>query len=133
MFEKFEYRKLDIEGTRVAFWIGGAGPPVLMLHGFPQNMSMWGYIAPVVAKAGCTVVCADLRGYGDSDKPRCLPDCSNYSFRALANDQVGLMRRLGHEQFHVIGHGGRRISVGDNTVDRIPIVRAISPDRSNWA
>jgi pimeloyl-ACP methyl ester carboxylesterase len=65
-------------------------------------------VAPELAKH-YSVVCADLRGYGDSAKPECLPDCSNYSFRALATDQVGLMRALGFERFHVIGHdrGGR--------------------------
>jgi haloacetate dehalogenase len=67
-----------------------------------------GAVAPTLA-AHFTVVCADLRGYGDSAKPKCLPDRSNYAFRALANDQVGLMRQFGFERFHVVGHdrGGR--------------------------
>jgi haloacetate dehalogenase len=73
------------------------------LHGFPQNMAMWARVAPELAKR-YTVVCADLRGYGDSGKPKCLPDCSNYSFRAFAADQVGLMRKLGFPRFHMIGH-----------------------------
>jgi haloacetate dehalogenase len=79
-----------------------------MLHGFPQNYSMWAKVAPQLA-AHYTVVCADLRGYGDSSKPRCLADRSNYSFRAFAMDQVALMRHLGFARFHVIGHdrGGR--------------------------
>jgi haloacetate dehalogenase len=69
---------------------------------------MWAKVAPVLVR-GHTVVCADLRGYGDSSKPKCAPDNANYAFRALANDQVGLMRALGFERFHVIGHdrGGR--------------------------
>jgi haloacetate dehalogenase len=69
---------------------------------------MWARVAPRLAEH-YTVVCADLRGYGDSAKPRCLPDRSNYAFRALAKDQVGLMRRLGFERFHMVGHdrGGR--------------------------
>jgi len=80
-----------------------------MLHGFPQTFAMWARIAPRIVEAGYCVVCADLRGYGDSSKPKCLPDCSNYSFRAFADDQTRLMRALGHERFHVIGHdrGGR--------------------------
>ncbi len=81
---------------------------MLLLHGFPQNMAMWARVAPQLA-GQFTVVCADLRGYGDSAKPRCLPDRSNYSFRAMAADQLGLMRRLGFERFHLVGHdrGGR--------------------------
>lgn len=108
MFEGFEFRTIPIEGNEIAFVIGGSGPPVLMLHGFPQNLAMWARVAPELA-GRFTVVCSDLRGYGDSAKPRCLPDCSNYSFRAFAADQVGLMHRLGFERFHVVGHdrGGR--------------------------
>ena len=71
----------------------GKGPPLLLLHGFPQNLAMWARVAPILA-ADFTVVCADLRGYGDSSKPKCAPDRSNYSFRAMARDQVGLMKRL---------------------------------------
>lgn len=88
--------------------VGGAGPPALLLHGFPQNLYMWATVAPLLARK-YTVVAADLRGYGASDKPRARADNSNYSFRAMAQDQVMLMRRLGFERFHVIGHdrGGR--------------------------
>jgi pimeloyl-ACP methyl ester carboxylesterase len=84
------------------------GPPVLMLHGFPQNLAMWAKVAPTIASQ-FTVVCADLRGYGDSSKPKCSPDRSNYSFRTMAADQVAVMKRLGFERFQVIGHdrGGR--------------------------
>jgi pimeloyl-ACP methyl ester carboxylesterase len=79
-----------------------------MLHGFPQNKAMWARVAPALAQR-YTVVCADLRGYGDSSKPRCLPDRSNYSFRAMAGDQLNLMRAFGFDRFHVVGHdrGGR--------------------------
>jgi len=92
----------------IAYVSAGSGPPLLLLHGFPQNKAMWARVAPQLAD-DYTVVCADLRGYGDSSKPRCLPDRSNYSFRQMAADQVGLMRRLGFERFHMIGHdrGGR--------------------------
>ena len=70
-------------------------------------MAMW-RMAPELAKE-FTVVCADLRGYGNSAKPKCLPDRSNYSFRTMAQDQLGLMRQLGFDRFHVVGHdrGGR--------------------------
>lgn len=108
MFDGFQRGTATVDGIDVAYVQGGSGPPVLMLHGFPQNLSMWAKVAPQL-KAHYTVVCADLRGYGDSSKPRCLPDHSNYSFRAFATDQVGLMRSLGFERFHVVGHdrGGR--------------------------
>ena len=108
MFDGFERKVCTIDGVDIACVIGGAGPPVLLLHGFPQNKSMWARVAPQLA-SHFTVVCADLRGYGDSAKPACLPDRSNYAFRAFAADQVGLMRQLGFDRYHVIGHdrGGR--------------------------
>jgi haloacetate dehalogenase len=78
------------------------------LHGFPQNLAMWARVAPMLT-GDFTVVCADLRGYGDSSKPTCAPDRSNYSFRTMASDQVGLMKALGFDRFRVVGHdrGGR--------------------------
>jgi haloacetate dehalogenase len=108
MFDGFRRATATIDDVEIAFVVGGSGPPVLMLHGFPQNLAMWAQVAPRLA-ARYTVVCADLRGYGDSSKPRCLPDRSNYAFRAFAHDQVGLMRQLGYPRFHLIGHdrGGR--------------------------
>ncbi|HXZ10441.1 MAG TPA: alpha/beta hydrolase [Paraburkholderia sp.] len=92
----------------VNYVTAGHGPPLLLLHGFPQNLAMWAKVAPLLA-ADFTVVCADLRGYGDSSKPKCAPDNANYSFRAMAGDQVGLMKALGFDCFHVVGHdrGGR--------------------------
>ena len=108
MFDNFERRVITVDGTDIACVLGGSGPPVLMLHGFPQNLAMWARVAPQLAQ-DFTVVCADLRGYGDSAKPPCLPDRSNSSFRTFAADQVGLMERLGFKRFHVVGHdrGGR--------------------------
>lgn len=110
MFEGFERRVVQVdEETSIACVKAGSGPPVLLLHGFPQTRAMWACIAPRLAEAGYSVVCADLRGYGESSKPKRLPDNSNYSFRAFAEDQVRLMRALTYERFHVIGHdrGGR--------------------------
>ena len=108
MFEGFERMTVDVGGIDIACVVGGSGPPALFLHGFPQNLAMWARVAPILSKR-YTVVCADLRGYGDSSKPRCLPDRSNYSFRAFAADQISLMQHLGFKNFHVIGHdrGGR--------------------------
>src|SRR4030088_3396963 len=98
MFEGFERKKVDIDGLSINCVLAGSGPPVLLLHGFPQNLAMWARIAPLLAKK-FTVVCADLRGYGDSSKPKCAPDSSNYSFRTMAGDQVTLMHRLGFARF----------------------------------
>jgi haloacetate dehalogenase len=108
MFEGFEHGIASIDGVDIAYIRGGSGPPLLLLHGFPQNKAMWRHVAARLAK-DFTVVCADLRGYGDSAKPQCLPDRSNYSFRAMAADHLGLMRSLGFERFHMVGHdrGGR--------------------------
>jgi haloacetate dehalogenase len=108
MFEGFRRDKTAIEGIEINHVVGGKGPPVLLLHGYPQNLAMWAKVAPILAEH-LTVVCAELRGYGDSAKPRCAPDKSNYAFRAMAADQVGLMRTLGFDRFQVVGHdrGGR--------------------------
>jgi haloacetate dehalogenase len=86
----------------------GGGPPVLLLHGYPQTLAMWHRVAPALAER-FTVVLADLRGYGDSDKPPSTPDHAPYSKRAMAADQLGLMHALGFERFAVVGHdrGGR--------------------------
>jgi haloacetate dehalogenase len=108
MFENFTHKTADVGGIDIACVVGGSGPPLLLLHRFSQNMAMWARVAPQLAHH-FTVICADLRGYGRSAKPKCLPDRSNYAFRAMAADQFGLMRQLGFERFHVVGHdrGGR--------------------------
>ena len=108
MFEGFERKCADLGEVSINYVIGGKGPALLLLHGYPQNISMWAQVAPLLAKH-FTVVCADLRGYGDSDKPVCLPDCSNYSFRAFGRDNVAVMHQAGFDRFHVVGHdrGGR--------------------------
>ncbi|MGM9514776.1 alpha/beta fold hydrolase [Roseateles sp. DB2] len=107
-FVGFKSSRAALGEIEIAYCIGGSGPPLLLLHGFPQNKSMWARIAPQLARH-YTVVAADLRGYGDSSKPRDQADHSNYSFRAFAEDQLGLMRSLGFERFHLVGHdrGGR--------------------------
>ncbi|HZQ72176.1 MAG TPA: alpha/beta hydrolase [Burkholderiales bacterium] len=81
----------------------GSGPPLLLLHGNPLTHLSWERIAPRLAR-DFTVVATDLRGYGDSSKPRGLPDHSNYSFRRMAQDQVEVMRALGFESFFLAGH-----------------------------
>lgn len=108
LFPCFESRRFESSGASIHYRIGGAGDPVLLLHGYPQTHACWHQIAPVLASR-YTVVCADLRGYGDSSKPPGLPDHANYSKRVMAQDMVELMASLGFERFHLVGHdrGGR--------------------------
>src|SRR5919106_1612502 len=90
---------------------GGAGPPVLLLHGYPQTHVMWHRVAPRLAER-FTVVCPDLRGYGDSDKPRGGADHAAYSKRTMAQDQLEVMGALGFERFAVAGHDrGARVAL----------------------
>ena len=89
---------------------GGSGPPLLLLHGYPQTHAIWRKLAPRLA-AEFTVVAPDLRGYGDSSKPPAGPDHVNYSKRALAQDQVEVMAALGFERVMVAGHDrGARVA-----------------------
>ncbi len=96
------------DGIRIRAAVGGSGVPVLLLHGHPQTHATWREVAPVLARH-FTTVAADLRGYGDSSKPPGDPDHATYSKRAMAADQVALMRALGYDRFALIGHdrGGR--------------------------
>ena len=107
-FSGFKKHRIRTSGATINAVSTGSGEPVLLLHGYPQTMACWHEIAPELAKK-YSVVCADLRGYGGSSKPKGLPDHSNYSKRAMALDMVELMSALGHEKFHLVGHdrGGR--------------------------
>ena len=107
-FKGFTQRRIKTSGATINTVTAGHGEPVLLLHGYPQTMVCWHEIAPSLAK-DYTVVCADLRGYGGSSKPKGLPDHSNYSKRAMAQDMVEVMAALGHDKFHLVGHdrGGR--------------------------
>jgi haloacetate dehalogenase len=108
LFPGFSQRKLRTSGATINLRVGGEGPPLLLLHGYPQTHVMWHEVAPQLAR-DYTVVCPDLRGYGDSSKPKGLPDHSNYSKRAMALDMVEAMESLGFVAFHLVGHdrGGR--------------------------
>lgn len=108
MFEGFELEMIDTGEVVIRVRHGGSGPPLLLLHGHPQTHLMWHKIAPRLAR-DFTVVAADLTGYGDSSKPPTTPDHAPYSKRAMARDQVAVMRQLGFERFFVAGHdrGGR--------------------------
>lgn len=104
----FERSTIAVTGTDIAVAVAGSGPPLLLLHGFPQTMAMWHAVAPLLA-GRFTVVCADLRGYGASGRPDAGPDHAGYSKRAMAQDQVEVMTALGFDRFAVAGHdrGGR--------------------------
>jgi haloacetate dehalogenase len=108
MFEGFQRTTIDTGETTILAMKGGSGPPLLLLHGNPETHVMWHLVAPRLAE-DFTVVATDLRGYGDSGKPETTPDHEPYSKRAMARDQVEVMRQLGFERFSVAGHdrGGR--------------------------
>lgn len=108
MFDGFQLQTVETDEVSIRLRTGGSGPPLLLLHGFPQTHAMWSKVAPKLAEH-YTVVCPDLRGYGGSSKPASSANHETYSKRAMARDQVELMKRLGHEKFLVAGHdrGGR--------------------------
>ncbi|MFF5565663.1 alpha/beta fold hydrolase [Streptomyces sp. NPDC012623] len=104
----FVHRTVEADGVRIHTRVAGEGPPLLLLHGYPQTHLIWHHVAPLLAERH-TVVLTDLRGYGDSDKPPSNPDHAAYSKRAMARDQLLVMRELGFDRFAVAGHdrGGR--------------------------
>ena len=108
LFPGFARRRMRTSGTEINLVVGGSGPALLLLHGYPQTHVMWHRIAPRLAQH-FTIICADLRGYGDSGKPVSDPEHRTYSKRAMALDQVEIMQALGFSRFAVAGHdrGGR--------------------------
>jgi haloacetate dehalogenase len=104
MFDNFTKTRIKANGVSINLVHGGVGPPLLLLHGYPQTHVEWHKIAPKLA-VHYTVVAPDLRGYGDSEKPPALEgDLSIYCKRTTAQDQVEVMEKLGFESFHVVGH-----------------------------
>jgi haloacetate dehalogenase len=103
MFDGFVLEMVELPEATLRVRHGGAGPPVLLLHGHPRTHVTWHRVAPLLVRSHA-VVCPDLRGYGRSSKPPTTPDHAPYSKRALARDCIALMRRLGHERFAVVGH-----------------------------
>jgi haloacetate dehalogenase len=109
-FPGFEQCRIRTSGAEINLVTGGNGPPLLLLHGYPQTHLMWRKVAPQLA-AEFTLVIPDLRGYGDSTKPPAGAGSENYSKRALALDQIETMAALGFESFAVAGHDrGARVS-----------------------
>ena len=107
-FDGFESIEVQAEEASIFLRRFGTGPPVLLLHGFPQTHLMWRSVAPLLARR-FTVICPDLRGYGRSGCPASRPDHAPYAKRAMAKDMVSVMEKLGFERFSIAGHdrGGR--------------------------
>jgi haloacetate dehalogenase len=111
MFQGFTIEPVPVGDVVINVCHGGDGPPLLLLHGYPQTHVMWHRVAPALAQR-FTVVCPDLRGYGDSDKPPGGGDHDAYSKRTMALDQVRVMNHLGFPRFAVGGHDrGARVAL----------------------
>jgi haloacetate dehalogenase len=110
MFEGFERKRIDTSGATIDLVVGGSGPPLLLLHGYPQSHVMWHRVAPRLASE-FTVVAPTLRGYGDSSKPDGGPDHGAYSKRTMGLDQIEVMQSFGFDRFAVAGHDrGARVA-----------------------
>jgi len=109
-FEGFELSRIDVGDVSLRVRVGGSGPPLLLLHGYPQTHVMWAPVAGALA-ADFTVVAPDLRGYGGSSQPATVPTHETYGKRAMAADGVALMHRLGFDRFDLAGHDrGARVA-----------------------
>jgi haloacetate dehalogenase len=130
VFEGFRLDFVDVAEATLRVRYGGDGPPVLLLHGHPRTHATWNRVAPLLARQH-TVVCPDLRGYGESSKPPTTSDHEPYSKRAMARDCIELMRGLGHERFTVVGHDrgayvALRIALDHPAaVDRLAVLDAV--------
>jgi len=110
LMEGFKRTEIKTSGANIVTVCGGNGPPLLLMHGNPFTHLSWHKFAPRLAQE-FTVVATDLRGYGDSSKPPSQPDHANYSFRAMALDNVEVMAALGFDRFMVAGHDrGARVT-----------------------
>ncbi|WP_035858609.1 alpha/beta fold hydrolase [Cryptosporangium arvum] len=137
MSDGFVTERVDVGEVVVNVRHGGDGPPLLLLHGYPETHRMWDPVAGELA-ADFTVVTPDLRGYGDSSAPRTVADHTTYGKRAMGRDAVALMRHLGFDRFDVVGHdrGGRvsyRLALDHPDVVRRLSVLDIVPTAEVWA
>jgi haloacetate dehalogenase len=137
MFENFAEHELETDRGTIFARVGGSGPPLLLLHGYPQTHLMWHAAAPLLAER-FTVVVTDLSGYGASMRPKPAADHAPHSKRALARDQVQAMASLGHDRFAVAGHdrGGRvayRMALDDPDRVSALAVLDIVPTGEVWA
>lgn len=136
MLDAFNTSQIDVNGVRIKLRHGGSGPPLLLLHGFPQTHLIWHQIADRLAQH-FTLVMPDLRGYGDSSKPRGSADHASYSKRTMAQDMFELMGTLGHPHFALCGHdrGGRvahRLALDQPTAIKQLMLLDIAPTRTMY-
>lgn len=125
VFDDFTLEAIDVGEALLRVRHGGSGPPVLLLHGHPRTHTTWHRVAPLLAR-DYTIVCPDLRGYGQSSKPPTTPDHEPYSKRAMARDCVELMRLLGHDRFAVVGHDRGAYVAFRIALDRPDAIRALA-------
>jgi haloacetate dehalogenase len=136
VLDAFETAQIDTGATTIFVRSSGSGPPILLLHGFPETHLMWRDVAPRLARR-FTVVCADLRGYGFSACPVSTPDHAPYAKRTMARDMVAVMNHLGFPRFSVAGHdrGGRvayRLALDHpDIVERLAVLDIV-PTASVW-
>lgn len=103
-------RFITSDNIQINYVSGGRGEPLLLLHGYPQTHVMWASVANELSN-DYFVICPDLRGYGDSSKPKGLENHENYSKKVMANDMIELMEELGYEEFYLAGHDrGARVT-----------------------
>jgi haloacetate dehalogenase len=136
LYPGFAERRIDTAAGQIFLRTGGSGPPLLLLHGYPQTHVCWHRMAPELARH-CTLVIPDLRGYGASSAPRGDAEHATYSKRAMAQDCLAVMRALGHERFMVAGHdrGGRvayRLALDHPEAVRALIPIDIIPTAEQW-
>ena len=103
LFPGFERVRIQTSGAEINLVHGGSGKPLLLLHGYPQTHAIWHGVTSGLT-SDYHVICADLRGYGDSEKPSSTSDHASYSKRVMAQDMVEVMNHLGYPEFHVAGH-----------------------------
>ncbi|MFH9613505.1 alpha/beta fold hydrolase [Streptomyces pratensis] len=126
MFAEFDLKRREGAGAQLRVRHGGSGPAVLLLHGHPRTHATWHRVAPSLVASGYTVVCPDLRGYGQSSKPPTDQEHRPYSKRAMAEDCLALMRGLGHERFAVVGHDRGAYVAARLTLDHPEAVSALT-------
>jgi haloacetate dehalogenase len=137
MFEGFTRYDIETAEARIATFVGGNGPPLLLLHGYPQTHVAWHRVAPALTKQ-YTVVASDLRGYGDSVGPQGAADPAAYSKRTMARDQLTVMRHLGFDRFGVVGHDrgarvGYRLALDHEDAVTAFVSLTVIPTSEVWA
>ena len=136
MFEGFKRDDINTEEAWIAAFVGGSGPPLLLLHGYPETHVAWHHIAPVLAR-DYTVIATDLRGYGESSGPQQV-DASAYSKRTMARDQVTVMKHFGFQRFGLIGHDrgarvGYRLAMDHPGMVQAFVSLTVIPTAEMWA